>query len=191
MNNLFSDDVLHVISLPKAFYTANEKYVDAVILLDTVTKELILAQNTQNPAAYTEIFRIGAVPPPVLQPESWRTDVQYIPQGDFSMSPYVTSTKYNPVIGDFLLGPADNGYIELTTTAPVVTDIVLSSGLNNVSIQAINVGNVNNFLALDGQVPSYWAIEFTFSGIYTIVNPYEWIKFNINGIPCITKVYIQ
>ena len=55
--SIFSDSNLKIIDLPKRYFKANELYVDACLLLDTETKELILAKNTSN--AYEEIFRIG------------------------------------------------------------------------------------------------------------------------------------
>jgi hypothetical protein len=57
MSSIFSTDVLHLIDLPKKYYLANELYVDASLLLDTSTKQIILAQN--NAQGYVEILRIG------------------------------------------------------------------------------------------------------------------------------------
>lgn len=57
MSGIFSIDVLHLIDLPKKYYLANELYVDASLLLDTDTKQIILAQN--NAQGYVEILRIG------------------------------------------------------------------------------------------------------------------------------------
>ena len=61
--SIFSDTNLKIIDLPKRYFKANELYVDSCLLLDTETKEFILAQNNAN--GYEEIFRVGGLPLPL------------------------------------------------------------------------------------------------------------------------------
>lgn len=200
MANIFSNDVLHVVSIPQKFYLANELYVGAVMLLDIETKELILAQNSQNPDVYAELFRIGG---DCKTPESWRVNRINFFAGDYTEENFIIQTgeteqpfAYYPVVGGQVL----NGYtsedlpetvISVNPDEPVISDIELSSGLNNVAIEMVDLGNNIQFLDIDGNVPKIWGIKFTFSGTYVFVlGQINWVKFKIDGIEAICRVNI-
>ena len=190
MANIFSNDVLHIVSIPQKFYLANELYVSAVMLLDTETKELILAQNSQNPDVYAELFRIGGV---CNLPESWRVDPFSIIEGDYTEDSFIiTKTDLLPVLGGYLCNSQTNTYrIDVQTAIPVISDIQLSAGLNNITAVFEDVGNNLQFLDISGTVANEWRLKFTVSGTYVFVlGQINWIKFKIDGVDAICRVNI-
>ena len=188
MANIFSNDVLHIVTIPQKFYLANELYVGAVMLLDTETKELILAQNSQNPDVYAELFRIGGGDVDY----TWRQAGVELNAGDYTEEPFSKEFDYFITLGGYVCEPYDKeGDIDVNNVAPVITDIQLSAGLNNVALNVVDAGFNNEFLALDGSVPKNWKIEVVFSGIYVFVpGQVNWIKYKIDGKKCITGVLI-
>lgn len=188
MANIFSNDVLHIVTIPQKFYLANELYVGAVMLLDTETRELILAQNSQNPDIYAELFRIGGGGVDY----TWRQTGVELTAGDYTEEPFSKNYDYFITLGGYVCEPyIKEGHIDVNNVAPVITDIQLSAGLNNVALNVVNDGPNNEFLALDGSVPTNWRIEVVFSGIYVFVaGQVNWIKYKIDGKQCIMGVII-
>ena len=203
MANISSTQVLKVLDIPQKYYLANELYVGVSLLLDTETEELILAQNSQNPDVYAELFRIGGN---CEIPESWRVDPISIFAGDYTEEPVIRETNpedetpflYYPILGGNVLTGIPPGLddviaevICVNPAIPVISDIELSTGLNNVAIEFFDLGDNDEFLDINGDVPKCWGIRFTFSGTYVFVpGQINWVKFSIDGIPCICRVNI-